>query len=439
MMSSADESQAELTLEPPEPSRPKRQPTDPPRPTATGGGRRPEASGRRLASLDAYRGLIMIALAFGGFGLAETARRHLQDESAPEAWTVVEYQFRHVEWVGCAFWDLIQPSFMFMVGVSMAFSYARRQTLGHGYGRMLGHAIWRSVVLVLLGVFLTSNWSPTTNWSFANVLCQIGLGYTFLFLLWGRRWRTQAIAAVAILLGSWLLYVTYPTSGLDLAEGGVDVGVPQAWAAEHLEGVSAAWHKNANVGHAVDVWLLNQFPRDEPFEFNRGGYQTINFIPSLATMLFGLMCGRLLRSEQSGWAKFGILLAAGGVGLAAGWLLNWGGICPMVKRIWTPSWALFSTGWCCLFLAVLYGAIDGLRLRILALPVIVVGMNSIVMYCMGQLLKPWTSDSLQRHLGSEIFLLAGELYQPMLQATLVGLVFWLVCLWMYRQKIFVRI
>ena len=98
--------------------------------------------------------------------------------------------------------------------------------------------------------------------------------------------------------------------------------------------------------------------------------------------------------------------------LAAGWLLNWGGICSIVKRIWTPSWALFSTGWCCLCLALLYGAIDGLRLRILALPVIVVGMNSIAMYCMGQLLKPWTSESLQRHLGSEIYLLAGELYQP---------------------------
>ena len=439
-MPSEEEADAELTLEPPNPPAPKPIPPRTPRPPATDRAReRPSPAIRRLDSLDAYRGLIMIALAFVGFGLADTARRHLQQDAPSPAWEVVQYQFSHVPWVGCAFWDLIQPSFMFMVGVSMAFSYARRQQRGHRYVRMLGHAVWRSFVLVMLGVFLTSNGQATTQWSFANVLCQIGLGYTFLFLLWGRRWRTQAIAAAVILVGTWLVYVTYPNAGLEFAGHSTDVGVSREWADDHLAGIASAWHKNANVGHAVDVWLLNRFPREEPFVFNRGGYQTINFIPSLATMLFGLMCGQLLRSRSSVWAKLGILLLSGAAGLALGWALNWSGICPLVKRIWTPSWALFSTGWCCLILATLYATVDGLRLRVLALPAIVVGTNSIVMYCMGQLLKPWTRDTLQRHLGKDLFLSAGPLYEPMLQATLVGLVFWLVCVWLYRQKIFVRI
>ena len=110
----------------------------------------------RLHSLDAYRGLIMVTLAFVGFGLADTAKNHLKDTPDSALWQNVQYQFSHVEWLGCSYWDLIQPSFMFMVGVSMAYSYSKRKRLGHSYPRMLGHAAWRSVVLILLSLFLMS-------------------------------------------------------------------------------------------------------------------------------------------------------------------------------------------------------------------------------------------------------------------------------------------
>jgi predicted acyltransferase len=394
---------------------------------------------QRLRSLDAYRGLIMILLAFVGFGLADVAAEHLEVQPDSAFWLTVRYQFRHVEWAGCALWDMIQPSFMFMVGVAMAFSYAKRKRLGHSYPRMLLHAIWRSIVLILLGVFLMSNWATSTNWSFVNVLTQIGLGYTFLFLLWERSFRTQALAAAIILVGTWLLYVCYPGSGLDTDQGAPAVGVEGSWARKHLAEIAPAWHKNANIGHAVDVPLLNRFPREKPFEFNKGGYHTINFIPSLATMLFGLMCGELLRSDRSARRKLIILLMVGIGGLVIGWILHVSGVCPIVKRIWTPAWALFSTGWCCLILAALYAVIDVLRFRLWAFPLVVVGMNSIAMYCMFQLLRPWTAKTLQTHFGQGIFQVCGPLWQPMVQATLVGFCLWLVCLWMYRQKIFVRI
>jgi heparan-alpha-glucosaminide N-acetyltransferase len=297
---------------------------------------------QRLHSLDAYRGLIMITLAFSGFGLAKTAALQLRIQPDSRIWNIVKHQCSHVDWVGCAYWDLIQPSFMFMVGVSMAYSYLKRQREGQSYVRMLAHAVWRSVALILLGVFLMSNWGSKTNWTFANVLTQIGLGYTFLFLLWGRSLRTQAIAAGAILIGTWLLYVGYPGAGIDIETGVSKVGVSKQWTETHLEGVSAAWHKNANIGHAIDTWLLNRFPREKPFTFNRGGYQTINFIPALATMLFGLMCGELLRSDRSATRKWLILVIAGLGGLALGYLLNATGHSPIVKRLWTPSWAVFS-------------------------------------------------------------------------------------------------
>lgn len=394
---------------------------------------------QRLHSLDAYRGLIMITLAFGGFGLAKTAVLQLREQPASSFWNAVRYQFSHVEWVGCGYWDLIQPSFMFMVGVSMAYSYVRRKREGQPYTQMLGHAMWRSVVLILLGIFLISHRGPSTNWSCTNVLTQIGLGYTVLFLLWGQTARTQAITAAAILIGTWLLFVGYSSSGVDVETGAREVGVPKMWAQNHLEGVSPAWHKNANVGHAFDTWFLNLFPREKPFAFNGGGYQTINFIPALVTMLFGLMCGELLRSDRSATRKLLVLIIAGLGGLVVGYVLDTTGICPIVKRLWTPSWTVFSTGWCCLILATMYLIFDILRLRILAFPLIVVGMNSIAIYCMEMLLKPWTAKNLKIHVGQDIFFMFGESYVPMVQATMTGLVFWLICWWMYRQKIFIRI
>ncbi len=406
---------------------------------------KPEFVQQRLQSLDAYRGLIMVTLAFVGFGLAGTARLHQGAEGPSPFWDAVYYQFEHVQWAGCGYWDLIQPSFMFMVGVATAFSYLKRQQKGAAHASMFGHAVWRALVLVLLGIFLVSNWSPVarggpnTNWTLVNVLTQIGLGYPILFLLWGKSLRTQALAAAAILVGTWLLYVLYPTNGINPTTGAPEVGVSAAWAQEHLKDIGAAWHKNANVGHALDTWLLNLFPRREPFLFNSGGYQTLNFLPSLATMLFGLMCGELLRSSRPAGHKLAILAAAGVAGLAVGWFLDWTGICPLVKRIWTPSWALFSTGWCCLILAGLYAVIDVLRCRRWAFPLIVVGVNSIAIYCMGQLLKPWAERTLQIHLGPDVFGVLGPLWEPTARAVLVGLMFWLACLWLYRQKIFIRI
>lgn len=394
----------------------------------------------RLLSLDAYRGLIMVALAFNGFGLAKTAALRLKNHPDSAFWENVRYQFSHVEWQGCTFWDMIQPSFMFMVGVSMPYSYVKRQVRGDSWNNMFAHALVRSLVLVLLGVFLSSTGSDTTmtNWTFMNVLSQIGLGYPFLFLMWRRHVVVQLTVVVLLLLGTGFAYSGYPTQGIELQTGKPEVGVTAQWAAEHLSGVAPAWHKNANLGHAVDVELLNGFPRQTPFEFNNGGYQTINFVSSLATMLLGLICGELLRTTWAGGRKVLALVAMGGLLIALGMggaALGW----PIIKRIWTPTWALFSTGWCCWILASLYAIIDVAGWRRWSMFLVVVGMNSIAVYMMGQLLRGWTAGRLRVHFGQSPFELLGPDYVPMLTDTAVGLVFWLVCLWMARQRIFVRV
>lgn len=396
----------------------------------------------RLLSLDAYRGLIMISLAFVGFGLADTANNYLEENPDSTFWQGVQYQFSHAQWVGCSYWDLIQPSFMFMVGASMAYSYAKRQSQGHSYARMCCHAFSRALILILLSVFLISTSQSQTDWAFTNVLAQIGLGYGFLFLLWKRSPTVQAVAAVAILLVVCGMFELYPNPGIDLAKGAPELGVSQEWAEENLSDVRKPWHKNANIGHAIDVRFLNWFPTQEAFEFNAGGYQTLNFLPSIVTMLFGLMSGELLRSPRSARFQLLTLFLGGLAALGIGYALDYYHVCPLVKRIWTPTWAIFSTGWCCLILGSLYGIIDVLKLRAWSFPLVVVGMNSIAIYCMSMTLKPWIGRQLKIHLGTEIFSLYGNVSPavvPSVQATLVGLMLWLACYFLYRNKAFLRI
>ncbi|MFO0967397.1 MAG: hypothetical protein U0793_17700 [Gemmataceae bacterium] len=428
---------------------------DQPAPTGARGIKTPAATpapagvAQRLLSLDTYRGLIMVTLAFNGFGLAATARAHLEKEGPSTFWQHVYFHSEHAEWTGGGYWDMIQPSFMFMVGVAMAFSYAKRQRLGQSRGQMLRHAIVRSLILILLGIalaywrnlgaFFDPDWKRYGPWGLMNVLTQIGLGYTFLFLLWGRSFRVQAGAAAAILVGTWLLYVAWPGTGIDIAKGAPELKITQKWAAEHLTGIAPAWHKSANAGQDIDLVWLNALPQVVEYKVNTGGYQTINFIPSLATMLFGLMCGELLRSGSSSRRKLIVLFLGGLGGIAAGVLLDQTGACPLVKRIWTPSWALYSTGICCLILGSFYGIIDVLGYRRWTFFLVVVGMNSIAIYAMSMVLKDVVVWPLKHYYGADVFKDWAGLYAPMLQYTLIGLVFWLACYVMYRFKIFVRI
>jgi predicted acyltransferase len=415
----------------------------------------------RLMSLDAYRGFIMLVMASGGFGFAKVAETIDEGSRWTGLWNVLGYQFSHVAWTGCSFWDLIQPSFMFMVGVALPYSYASRLAKGQPRGRIVAHAAVRAAVLVALGVFLASGGAARTNFVFTNVLAQIGLGYCFLYVVLGRGLAVQAVAAAAILVGYWLLFYLYPVPPDDF--DWKSVGVPDDW--ELFLGTAAHWNKNANAAAAVDQWFLNLFPRGEPFHFNDGGYQTLNFVPSLATMIFGVMAGELLRGDRESRAKRNRLFLGGAACLLAGlavdhtiWperlmsVVDWvvwkvsgptsfvmdpaWTLCPIVKRIWTPSFAVFSTGWTLWMLAVFYWIIDMEGLRRWSFPLVVVGLNSIAMYCMSQLLKPWVRGVFKTHIGPNIF--AGT-FGPVIESTSVLAMFWLACWWMYRKKVFVRI
>ncbi|MEP6756240.1 MAG: DUF5009 domain-containing protein [Chthonomonadales bacterium] len=386
---------------------------------------------QRLVSMDAYRGFVMLLMASEGLEIGRVAKLH--PDSA--IWSFLYYQVSHVEWTGCSLWDMIQPSFSFLVGVATVYSFANRQAKGEPYSRMVWHALWRSLVLIVLGVFLRSDNKPQTYFTFEDTLSQIGLGYTFLFLLAPRKPKVQVLAAGVLLVGYWLAFALTPMPGAGFNYA--TVGIKPSW--EHLQGFAAHWDKNTNFAHYFDTWFLNLFPREKPFAFNGGGYLTLSFIPTLATMILGLLAGGLLKSEKTAGDKIKLLVFAGIGCIIPGILLDRTGICPVVKRIWTPSWTIFSGGYCFLLLAAFYGIIDVKQKRKWAFPLVVVGMNSIAMYVMAHFLPDVISRSLKTNLGQNIFERVGGEFAPILEASCVLFILWCITLWMYRRKLFLKI
>ena len=474
-------------------------------------GTRTSDAGERLVSLDAFRGFIMMMLAAGGFGILAFSKI---DKSSPvwevhnwDKWHAIGDHFDHPRWLSVidrysvSFWDLIQPSFMFMVGAAMPFSSQRRESSGQGlFGRTL-HAIMRSVALVLLGVFLSSLGHEKTLWIFPNVLCQIGLGYFFAWVM--HHWRPlyQVIALCVILGGYWgWFYMNPPAANYDYAA----VSATQE-NGEIFEGKFAAWSKNANAAYKFDSWLLprlrsvlepvpaaeaetqneaaakeeaaaaaNETPgtdekptateeeaktvekpawfrqwflqNTEPYKPNTGGYTTLNFIPSIGTTLLGILCGQvLLRIDLSKWSKLGILITGAAICFGLG-IASHEYVCPIVKRIWTPSWVLFSGGYVIGLLALFYFLFDILPLKLLAFPLVVVGMNSILIYMLGQTISGWTRESVVKvHLTGMIENVFGPKaldplwYGPITLPSTVFLLYWLFLLWLYRQRIFLKL
>ena len=369
---------------------------------------------RRILSIDAFRGFVMVLM------LAEAMRLWTLAAAYPGStfWGIVAFNTTHVPWRGCSLHDLIQPAFSFLVGAALPFSIASRRSKGQAFGRMFTHAVWRSLTLILLGIFLRSLERRQTYWTFEDTLTQIGLGYTFLFLLAFARVRTQALVFAVLLVGFWAAFVVYPAPG---------------------PGLFAHFGKNTNVSWAFDVWFLNLFPRERPFVANGGGWSTLSFIPTLATMMLGLWAGEWLKSARTAEDKFKGLLAAGAALAAAGLVFDALGICPIVKRVWTSSYTLYSGGLVVIMLAVLYGLLDIKGWQRWAFPLLVVGANSIAVYVMSWTMEDFVRGALLRHLGRAPFAILGAPFEPVLRGAAVLLVFWLVLLWMYRRRFYVRI
>ncbi len=386
---------------------------------------------QRNSAVDAYRGLVMLLM------MGEVLQFAAVAKSYPDSlvWHILAYNQTHVEWAGMGLHDMIQPSFTFLVGVALPYSINSRLSRGKSFGKLLLHTLWRSLVLIALGIFLRSTHSAQTNFTFEDTLTQIGLGYTFAFLLAFCKPKWQWTALAVILFGYWLAWALYPAPGPGFNYAAV--GVPADWH-HNFSGFASHWNKNSNLGQAVDVWFLNLLPREAPFRYNGGGYLTLSFLPTLGTMLLGIRAGEWFRSDAP---KIPLkrFLIAGTLLVIVGLLLHVTGICPVVKRIWTPSWTLFSGGICFFFLAVFSWVIDVKAHRRWAFPLVVVGMNSIAAYLMAHLWEDFIVDNLHINLGYRVFRVLGPGLEPLMIGIAVMLIYWCILYWMYRRKIFLRI
>ncbi|MCE6989412.1 DUF5009 domain-containing protein [Dyadobacter sp. CY323] len=351
-------------------------------------------------------------------------------------WAFLDFQQSHVPWVGCSLHDLIQPSFSFLVGVALPYSMASRASKQQSTGVMWLHTFRRSLILVLLGIFLRSMHASQTNFTFEDTLSQIGLGYPILFGLALVTERVQWSALILILFAYALAFALYPIPGpyFDWSE----TGTTADW--EHnLKGFAAHWNKNTNFAWAFDRWFMNLFPREKPFLFNGGGYSTLSFIPTLGTMILGLIAGQWLKSAQStSWLIRRFVITAA-VLFTFAIVLNISGINPIVKRIWTPAWTLFSGGWCFVLLAAFYFVVDVKNARSWFFPLIVIGTNSIAAYIIAHTIDRFIDESFRINISQNYDLIFGEGVRTLVSGTVILLIEWWILYWMYTKKLFIRI
>lgn len=389
----------------------------------------------RLASIDAYRGFVMFLLLAEAFQLCKVAA------AVPESafWQFLCQQQSHAEWVGTNLHDLIMPSFCFLVGASLPFSIARRTAEGAKQQNHWIHAVIRSFLLIGLGLAIAAlHARQMIVYPFDWILPQIGLAYPALFWLAFKPSHTAWISVIVILAVCWLVFVLYPIPSLDFDYE--RVGVSQPWLKEYgLKGFEAHWQKNSNVAWAFDIWLLNLYPREKPFVGFPKGMTTLNFIPTLATMILGLMAGRILQGDLAPWSKLRWMVSAGLLGLIGGWALGVSGFCPLVKAIWTPSWVLFSGGWCFLLLGCSFLLTDWWGYARLAFPFTVIGTNALTAYLLGQVHSNLAFNALMRFVGRTPFTFLGEPYEPLLYGVVTVAGYWTALYILYRRRIFLRV
>jgi heparan-alpha-glucosaminide N-acetyltransferase len=391
--------------------------------------RAPQPVARNIA-VDAYRGWVMLLMMAEVLELARVAHAF----PGNWFWAFLGYNQTHVEWAGCSLHDMIQPSFSFLVGVALPYSIASRMAKGGTFWQDVGARHLALVSAGALGIFLRSMYSPRTYFTFEDTLTQIGLGYPFLFLLGFRKPRWQWAALAVILTGYWLAWALYPVPG-----PGFDwqsVGVPANWRAFLLR-FCRALEQERNLGNAFDQWFLNLFPRADPFVFNDGGYLTLSFIPTLGTMILGLVAGRWLRASAP-QIPMQRLLA---------------GVAGNCRRPLAPLHRHLPGGEAHLdaeldavqrrsLLPVSGGVQLGDRregLRKWAFPLVVIGMNSIAAYCIAHLCERFLFSSFRIHLGPDAFRILGPGLEPLLLGSAVLLSYWLILYWMYRRKLFLKI
>jgi predicted acyltransferase len=358
----------------------------------------------RITSVDFFRGFTMFLLA----GEAAEIYEHFNKFNSGFM-QFLGTQFSHHEWNGLHFWDLIQPFFMFIVGVAIPFAVANRQKKGDSNRTITLHALKRAFLLLFLGWALYFTDAGRLVFRFQNVLAQLSVTYLVAFLIRNKSYRFQIIFTLVILLLIDLAYRFFPVAGFN--NPWVNFENLGAWFNNKIEGVDKA-----------SEWA------------------TLNFVSTTAHTVWGVLCGKLLMSDRSASKKIQILLVAGVSALIIGYSLEWLNITPIIKKIATSSFVFASGGWTILALCFSYWLIDVKKLFIKGSKMfIIVGMNSIFIYLFFSIRGAGLIHRIAQPFSKLLFSWGGELTVAIITSFAVWAAMWYMCYWLYKNKLFIKI
>ena len=362
-------------------------------------------SSDRIQSVDFFRGFTMFLLAGESTWLFE----HLLESNNAVA-HFFGTQLSHHPWHGLRFWDLIQPFFMFIVGVAIPFAVANRRKKGESDRKITLHAFRRAFILLFLGwalYFMEAGGSLVFH--LQNVLAQLSITYIVAFLIREKSARFQILFSILILLCIDLAYRLFP-----------------------VEGFNKPWVMFQDLG----AWF-NQLLEGTK---DRTDWATLNFISTTAHTIWGVLCGRLLMSDRKPAEKIRLLLIAGFSALATGYLLDFADITPIIKRIATASFVLASGGWAILALCFCYWLIDVKKLFLKGSGFfIIVGTNSIFIYMFFSVGGSKLLHDMANPFSKLLFSWGGGYMVAIMTSLLVWTALWYMCYWLFKNKVFIKI
>ena len=375
------------------------------------------ATSTRLISLDVLRGL---TIAFMILVNNNGDERHAY------------WPLKHSLWNGWTPTDLVFPTFLFVAGLSLVFSFESRLAKGASKSSLFLHALRRSVILFFLGLVVNGfPWFHLSTLRIYGVLQRFAICLLIVsaLYLWDRGAKSKIVILVLALLGYWIIMRWIPVPGYGLPTRDIPL-----------------LDKDANWVAYIDRHLLP----GRLYEGTRDPEGLLSNLPSLGTALLGMLTAIWLRTKRTLWTKFVGMFAAAIILLLLGKI--WGHCFPINKKLWTSSFVLFTAGWSLLGLSVFYWTVEIKQWkRGWTFPWIVFGSNAIAVYVFSELLVPAlntitiadgtnTHKSLVRWIYQHSVALVPD---PAIGSLLYSLTIVAICflfgLVLYRKKIFIKI
>jgi len=354
----------------------------------------------RVLSVDFFRGFTMFMLVTG---ITNVFHELAKNDMGGAFISMMSKQLEHAEWNGLYAWDLVQPFFMFIVGVAMPFSLAKRMARGDSWKKAFLHALSRSFWLLALGFMLGSD---RDSYAFQNVLAQLSFTYLVAFLLMRSDFKIQLAVSFAMIILSDVIYRVFP-----------------------VDGFNQPFTPDKNFGAWVDMLISGHL--------STGHWVSFNAVPTTAHTIWGVLVGMLLMKDFSHRKKMMILLIPGIIMIAAGYLMDpW---IPIIKRICTSSFVIVSGGYCLVAMAFSYWLIDIMKYTRTLMFFAIVGMNAIFIYLFSNLGGKNLLYGAADPFISRIFFWMGDVGKNVMVTITVVAMVWYMCYYLYKKKIFIRL